>query len=95
MLSFVVICLSYHNSTIQTTKAGLLIPSASQDSSSRNKQDPVFATILATNSNTSDDNKFETGSVVVFEGFAASEVEFGDRELMFVREKDILAILME
>ena len=38
-------------------------------------------------------NSFTVGSTVVFEGYSGSEVEFGDKEFMFVKVSDILAVL--
>ena len=76
------------------TAAGLLLPSAEAE---RDKKDPVFATVLDVSDEVLASEGvhpgLKKGATVVFEGFSGSEVEFGDRELMFVREKEILAVL--
>ena len=92
---FVCICITMY--AIQKTAAGLLLPSASAE---RGRDEPVFARVLSLSDEVLAAEKkapsgLAEGVTVVFDGYAGSEVEFGDKDYLFVRASEILGVLGE
>lgn len=75
----------------ETTASGIILPETA-------KEKPQEGVIIAVGSGRIEDGKrlpleVKEGNKVIYSKYAGTEVKFGDKELLIMRENDILAIL--
>jgi chaperonin GroES len=76
---------------VETTKSGIVLPENA-------KEKPQEGTVIAVGSGTLKDGErialeVKEGDRIIFSKYAGTEVKFEERELLILRESDILAII--